>query len=123
MDGKIEDAELCQVTERQLWLFEHDVNVLQMYEKALATNQRLKSRLEISKQELAMIQDQLQRAQVNLQSIWLFSTKKKKKVVVGLIKLIYYFPYCSICIVLICCHNICRKSILQQLYVFVWRYH
>lgn len=34
-----------------------------MYEKALATNQRLKSRLEISKQELAMIQDQLQRAQ------------------------------------------------------------
>lgn len=35
-----------------------------MYEKALATNQRLKSRLEISKQELAMIQDQLQRAQV-----------------------------------------------------------
>lgn len=35
-----------------------------MYEKALATNQRLKSRLETSKQELAMIQDQLQRAQV-----------------------------------------------------------
>ncbi|XP_075881061.1 protein phosphatase 1 regulatory subunit 12B-like isoform X3 [Nelusetta ayraudi] len=34
-----------------------------MYEKALATNQRLKSRLEISKQELAMIQDQLQRVQ------------------------------------------------------------
>ncbi|XP_028432870.1 protein phosphatase 1 regulatory subunit 12B-like [Perca flavescens] len=34
-----------------------------MYEKALATNQRLKSRLETSKQELAMIQDQLQRAQ------------------------------------------------------------
>lgn len=76
MDGKIENAELCQVTERQLWLFEHDVNVLQMYEKALATNQRLKSRLEISKQELAMIQDQLQRAQVHLQSIWLFNTKK-----------------------------------------------
>ncbi|XP_072239200.1 protein phosphatase 1 regulatory subunit 12B-like isoform X3 [Leuresthes tenuis] len=34
-----------------------------MYEKALATNQRLKSRLETSKQELAMIQDQLQKAQ------------------------------------------------------------
>ncbi|KAK2861785.1 hypothetical protein Q5P01_001318 [Channa striata] len=34
-----------------------------MYEKALATNQRLKSRLETSKQELAMIQDQLHRAQ------------------------------------------------------------
>ncbi|XP_070759327.1 protein phosphatase 1 regulatory subunit 12B-like [Enoplosus armatus] len=34
-----------------------------MYEKALTTNQRLKSRLETSKQELAMIQDQLQRAQ------------------------------------------------------------
>ncbi|XP_037629697.1 protein phosphatase 1 regulatory subunit 12B-like [Sebastes umbrosus] len=34
-----------------------------MYEKALATNQRLKSRLETSKQELAMILDQLQRAQ------------------------------------------------------------
>lgn len=41
-----------------------NVHILQMYEKALATNQRLKSRLEISKQELAMIQDQLQRAQV-----------------------------------------------------------
>lgn len=38
-----------------------------MYEKALTTNQRLKTRLEISKQELAMIQDQLQRAQV----VWL----------------------------------------------------
>ncbi|XP_075952825.1 protein phosphatase 1 regulatory subunit 12B-like [Anarhichas minor] len=36
---------------------------MQMYEKALATNQRLKSRLETSKQELALIQDQLQRAQ------------------------------------------------------------
>lgn len=34
-----------------------------MYEKALATNQRLKSRLETSKQELVMIQEQLQRAQ------------------------------------------------------------
>ncbi|XP_059185611.1 protein phosphatase 1 regulatory subunit 12B-like isoform X2 [Centropristis striata] len=34
-----------------------------MYEKALATNQRLKSKLETSKQELAVIQDQLQRAQ------------------------------------------------------------
>lgn len=34
-----------------------------MYEKALATNQRLKSRLETSKQELTMIQDQLERAQ------------------------------------------------------------
>lgn len=34
-----------------------------MYEKALATNQRLKSRLETSKQELTMIQNQLQRAQ------------------------------------------------------------
>lgn len=45
------------------------MDVLQMYEKALATNQRLKSRLEISKQELAMIQDQLQRAQVHLQCI------------------------------------------------------
>lgn len=43
-----------------------------MYEKALATNQRLKSRLEISKQELAMIQEQLQRAQV----IWLKVPKK-----------------------------------------------
>uniref|UniRef100_A0A3B3Z7E4 cGMP-dependent protein kinase interacting domain-containing protein n=1 Tax=Periophthalmus magnuspinnatus TaxID=409849 RepID=A0A3B3Z7E4_9GOBI len=36
-----------------------------MYEKALATNQRLKSRLETSKQELTVIQDQLQRAQVH----------------------------------------------------------
>lgn len=35
-----------------------------MYEKALATNQRLKSKLELSKQELTTIQDQLQRAQV-----------------------------------------------------------
>ncbi|XP_044028043.1 protein phosphatase 1 regulatory subunit 12B-like isoform X3 [Siniperca chuatsi] len=35
-----------------------------MYEKALATNQRLKSKLETSNQELAMIQDQLQRTQV-----------------------------------------------------------
>nr|XP_019952321.1 PREDICTED: protein phosphatase 1 regulatory subunit 12B-like isoform X2 [Paralichthys olivaceus] len=34
-----------------------------MFEKALATNQRLKSKLETSKQELVMIQDQLQRAQ------------------------------------------------------------
>ncbi|XP_013888450.1 protein phosphatase 1 regulatory subunit 12B [Austrofundulus limnaeus] len=34
-----------------------------MYEKALATNQRLKSRLETSKQELAVIQDQLHKAQ------------------------------------------------------------
>ncbi|XP_029948609.1 protein phosphatase 1 regulatory subunit 12B-like isoform X1 [Salarias fasciatus] len=34
-----------------------------MYEKALATNQRLKSRLETSKQELTVIQNQLQRAQ------------------------------------------------------------
>lgn len=34
-----------------------------MYEKALGTNQRLKSRLETSKQELSVIQDQLQRAQ------------------------------------------------------------
>ncbi|KAM8867608.1 protein phosphatase 1 regulatory subunit 12B-like [Synchiropus picturatus] len=34
-----------------------------MYEKALATNQRLKSRLETSQQELAAIQEQLQRAQ------------------------------------------------------------
>ncbi|KAG7494270.1 phosphatase 1 regulatory subunit 12B-like isoform X1 [Solea senegalensis] len=34
-----------------------------MYEKALSSNQRLKSRLETSKQELVMIQDQLQRAQ------------------------------------------------------------
>ncbi|CAL1609092.1 unnamed protein product [Knipowitschia caucasica] len=34
-----------------------------MYEKALATNQRLKSRLDTSKQELTAIQDQLQRAQ------------------------------------------------------------
>ncbi|KAM7402491.1 hypothetical protein PAMP_017723 [Pampus punctatissimus] len=34
-----------------------------MYEKALATNQRLKSRLDTSRQELAMIQEQLQRAQ------------------------------------------------------------
>lgn len=40
------------------------MHISQMYEKALATNQRLKSKLEISKQELAMIQDQLQRAQV-----------------------------------------------------------
>nr|XP_061814212.1 uncharacterized protein LOC133604920 [Nerophis lumbriciformis] len=38
-------------------------HVLQMYEKALATNQRLKSRLETSKQELVVIQEQLQRAQ------------------------------------------------------------
>ncbi|XP_012720552.2 protein phosphatase 1 regulatory subunit 12A [Fundulus heteroclitus] len=35
-----------------------------MYEKALATNQRLKSRLETSKQDLAMVQDQLQGTQV-----------------------------------------------------------
>ncbi|XP_077460212.1 protein phosphatase 1 regulatory subunit 12B-like [Stigmatopora argus] len=34
-----------------------------MYEKALASNQRLKSRLETSKQELVVIQEQLQRAQ------------------------------------------------------------
>ncbi|XP_054906194.1 protein phosphatase 1 regulatory subunit 12B-like isoform X2 [Poeciliopsis prolifica] len=34
-----------------------------MYEKALATNQRLKSRLESSKQDLAAIQDQLQTVQ------------------------------------------------------------
>ncbi|XP_061641116.1 protein phosphatase 1 regulatory subunit 12B-like isoform X3 [Phyllopteryx taeniolatus] len=34
-----------------------------MYEKALATNQRLKSRLETSKQELVVIKEQLQRAQ------------------------------------------------------------
>uniref|UniRef100_A0A1A8MUD4 Protein phosphatase 1, regulatory subunit 12B n=1 Tax=Nothobranchius pienaari TaxID=704102 RepID=A0A1A8MUD4_9TELE len=34
-----------------------------MYEKAVATNQRLKSRLETSKQELSEIQDQLQRTQ------------------------------------------------------------
>ncbi|XP_061784850.1 protein phosphatase 1 regulatory subunit 12B-like isoform X1 [Nerophis lumbriciformis] len=34
-----------------------------MHEKALATNQRLKSRLETSKQELVVIQEQLQRAQ------------------------------------------------------------
>uniref|UniRef100_UPI0037E93EBD protein phosphatase 1 regulatory subunit 12B-like n=1 Tax=Semicossyphus pulcher TaxID=241346 RepID=UPI0037E93EBD len=34
-----------------------------MYEKALATNQRLKTRLETSKQELTVIQDQLQRTQ------------------------------------------------------------
>ncbi|KAM9409576.1 protein phosphatase 1 regulatory subunit 12B-like [Pholidichthys leucotaenia] len=34
-----------------------------MYEKALATNERLKSRLETSKKELFMIQEQLQRAQ------------------------------------------------------------
>ncbi|XP_008277934.1 protein phosphatase 1 regulatory subunit 12B-like [Stegastes partitus] len=39
-----------------------------MYEKALATNQRLKSRLETSKQELTMIQDQLQRAQTGTSS-------------------------------------------------------
>ncbi|KAF7207666.1 protein phosphatase 1 regulatory subunit 12B-like [Nothobranchius furzeri] len=34
-----------------------------MYEKAVATNQRLKSRLETSKQELSEILDQLQRTQ------------------------------------------------------------
>ncbi|XP_035009075.1 protein phosphatase 1 regulatory subunit 12B [Hippoglossus stenolepis] len=34
-----------------------------MYEKALSTNQRLKSKLETSKQELVLIQDQLQRVQ------------------------------------------------------------
>ncbi|XP_026163435.1 protein phosphatase 1 regulatory subunit 12B-like [Mastacembelus armatus] len=34
-----------------------------MYEKALATNQRFKSRLETSKQELSILQDQLQRVQ------------------------------------------------------------
>ncbi|XP_043976986.1 protein phosphatase 1 regulatory subunit 12B-like [Gambusia affinis] len=34
-----------------------------MYEKALATNQRLKSRLETSKQDLAAVQDQLHTAQ------------------------------------------------------------
>uniref|UniRef100_A0A1A7YX81 Protein phosphatase 1, regulatory subunit 12B n=1 Tax=Iconisemion striatum TaxID=60296 RepID=A0A1A7YX81_9TELE len=34
-----------------------------MYEKAVATNQRLKSRLETSKQELSEIQDRLQRTQ------------------------------------------------------------
>lgn len=45
------------------------MQILQMYEKALATNQRLKSRLETSKQELVVIQEQLQRAQVT--STWL----------------------------------------------------
>lgn len=70
---------------------------LQMYEKALATNQRLKSRLEISKQELAMIQDQLQRAQVHLQS-----TSQKKVV---LIILNNHFTYT--CNLLIRCHKIC----------------
>uniref|UniRef100_A0A1A7X2Z1 Protein phosphatase 1, regulatory subunit 12B n=1 Tax=Iconisemion striatum TaxID=60296 RepID=A0A1A7X2Z1_9TELE len=37
--------------------------VKKMYEKAVATNQRLKSRLETSKQELSEIQDRLQRTQ------------------------------------------------------------
>ncbi|MEQ2237060.1 hypothetical protein ILYODFUR_019173 [Ilyodon furcidens] len=43
----------------------------QMYEKALATNQRLKFRLETSKQDLATVQDQLQRAQVCKFSLFL----------------------------------------------------
>ncbi|XP_051931268.1 protein phosphatase 1 regulatory subunit 12B-like isoform X3 [Hippocampus zosterae] len=42
---------------------EQIVSKKKMYEKALATNQRLKSRLETSKQELVVIQEQLQRAQ------------------------------------------------------------
>lgn len=59
-----------------------------MYEKALATNHRLKSRLETSKQELAMIQDQLQRTQVEhiiithfnvgVWSKWVQQRKKKQ---------------------------------------------
>lgn len=52
-----------------------------MYEKALATNQRLKSRLETSKQELAMIQDQLQRTQKGRQedcSSNMLETEKKE---------------------------------------------
>ncbi|XP_061542980.1 protein phosphatase 1 regulatory subunit 12B-like isoform X2 [Phycodurus eques] len=40
-----------------------DNDYKKMYEKALATNQRLKSRLETSKQELVVIKEQLQRAQ------------------------------------------------------------
>lgn len=53
-----------------------------MYEKALATNQRLKSRLETSKQELAMIQDQLHRAQViiNWRVCWRNSFKQSSHV-------------------------------------------
>ncbi|XP_056293630.1 protein phosphatase 1 regulatory subunit 12B-like isoform X1 [Pseudoliparis swirei] len=50
-----------------------------MYEKALATNQRLKSRLETSKQELAMIQDQLQRAQKDCGSNRLETEKKESR--------------------------------------------
>nr|XP_057911112.1 protein phosphatase 1 regulatory subunit 12B-like [Doryrhamphus excisus] len=47
-----------------------------MYEKALATNQRLKSRLETSKQELGMIKEQLQRAQAKCGSNMLETEKK-----------------------------------------------
>lgn len=47
-----------------------------MYEKALATNQRLKSRLETSKQELAMIQDQLHRAEQVQTASFIFSDEK-----------------------------------------------
>ncbi|XP_057702570.1 protein phosphatase 1 regulatory subunit 12B-like isoform X2 [Corythoichthys intestinalis] len=55
-----------------------------MYEKALATNQRLKSRLETSKQELVVIQEQLQRAQQKERKSELgcnmLETEKKAKV-------------------------------------------
>lgn len=40
-----------------------------MYEKAVVTNERLKSRLETSKQDLAVIQEQLQTAQVQTAGI------------------------------------------------------
>lgn len=52
-----------------------------MYEKALATNQRLKSRLETSQLELAVVQDQLQKAQVLHcinSDIQIFPIKKKE---------------------------------------------
>ncbi|MEQ2295975.1 hypothetical protein AMECASPLE_020113 [Ameca splendens] len=55
--------------------------ILQMYEKALATNQRLKFRLETSKQDLATVQDQLQRAQKGKQddcSVNMLEAEKKE---------------------------------------------
>ncbi|KAF7669914.1 hypothetical protein LDENG_00110510 [Lucifuga dentata] len=49
-----------------------------MYEEALTTNERLKSRLETSKQELAMIQAKLERAQRDCGSNVLETEKKER---------------------------------------------
>lgn len=52
-----------------------------MYEKAVVTNERLKSRLETSKQDLAVIQEQLQTAQVQTAGIlfWFKQNVRKDK--------------------------------------------